>query len=114
MNTIKISCPNGHRIQASSKLAGRTLPCPKCKQPVTVPAPSATAISDTGVMRILGEVTPLPPAPERIPDSKRACPRCHRANSASLSVCPHCKCYVGLAPNFLNSLTETSPRRAAN
>ena len=36
-DTIKIRCKCGSNLNAKKSLSGRTLKCPKCKQPITVP-----------------------------------------------------------------------------
>jgi ribosomal protein L40E len=40
---IKASCSCGAAFSARDDLAGRTVACPKCKQPLTIPAPQAAA-----------------------------------------------------------------------
>lgn len=40
---IKASCTCGASFSARDDLAGRTVACPKCKQPLTIPAPQAAA-----------------------------------------------------------------------
>ncbi len=37
--TISVACPQGHRLNADDKLAGKKLKCPKCAAPVEVPVP---------------------------------------------------------------------------
>jgi hypothetical protein len=40
---IKVACKCGQSFAAKDELAGRTVNCPKCKQPLKIPAPSAPA-----------------------------------------------------------------------
>jgi hypothetical protein len=35
--SITVTCPNGHSLQAKEKHAGKTVQCPKCRAPVSVP-----------------------------------------------------------------------------
>lgn len=61
-STIKITvaCPQGHRLRGDTQLVGKTIRCPKC-QSEFVFAPSEPtplpnrAVTDTAVMRILGD-----------------------------------------------------------
>ncbi|HEY2413288.1 MAG TPA: hypothetical protein VGI40_13645 [Pirellulaceae bacterium] len=39
MADILVHCQCGQRLRAKPELAGRRLSCPKCKQPIAVPAP---------------------------------------------------------------------------
>jgi len=34
---ISVTCPNGHKLTAKDKLAGKTVRCPKCEVEVTIP-----------------------------------------------------------------------------
>ena len=36
--TISVACPNGHKLKAKEKLAGKKLKCPKCGSVVVIPA----------------------------------------------------------------------------
>jgi hypothetical protein len=40
---IKVACGCGAAFAAKDELAGRTVACPKCKQPLTIPRPQAAA-----------------------------------------------------------------------
>lgn len=97
MEYLHLTCELGHRLKAGVHLSGRTLACPKCKRSVVVPQRRDT-LSDTGVMRILGDVDPLPAPPVLRPNEdseRRNCPRCECQIDAERSVCPYCDCYVG-------------------
>ncbi|MGE0758270.1 MAG: hypothetical protein AB7O38_14675 [Pirellulaceae bacterium] len=51
---IKVSCPCGQNFTAKDSLAGQTLRCPKCSQPLTIPAARAPVAQRQAV--------PAPPA----------------------------------------------------
>lgn len=139
-NTITVSCPSGHRLRGGPEMIGKNVKCPRCKSPFAfVPTNSSDsdhrAITDTGVMRILGDMPPLPvpsqPDPiddrsvtdtgvmrilddvsELSPQAKqptetktRPCSRCGVAIHESLAVCPHCSCYIGVMPSFMEKMT---------
>lgn len=40
---IKVTCSCGQALNAKDELAGKTVRCPKCKQPLTIPNPKAEA-----------------------------------------------------------------------
>jgi hypothetical protein len=43
---IHVVCPGcAARFQVSDQFAGRTGPCPKCKQPITIPTPAVKAVT---------------------------------------------------------------------
>ena len=42
---IKVACACGAAFAAKDELAGRTVACPKCKQPLKIPAPQAAAVA---------------------------------------------------------------------
>lgn len=52
-------------------------------------------VTESAVMRILGDVAPLPPMPEHNTQPIRCCPRCLQKIRISSRVCEHCQCYVG-------------------
>lgn len=120
MNRKSITCSNGHHLRAAGALAGKTQPCPRCGVSVIIPweealmvpeePPVRASLSDTGVMRILGD-TPVVSAqdPEADtnqlnPESHRPCPRCEHLVSEQSTVCPTCACYLGMMPQFLRAL----------
>lgn len=57
--SIRIRCPNGHRLVAKDELAGRRIKCPKCKAITTIPVPDEEVI-DLSEDALLEE-TPEPP-----------------------------------------------------
>ena len=115
---IAVACPSGHRLRGDSKLVGKTVECPKCETdfvfaPTLSRHPDAEkTVTDTGVMRILGDMGSLPPAPERQSVETRPCTRCGVAISESLAVCNHCNCYVGVMPSFMRSMGPGEGQRA--
>ena len=68
-NTITVSCPSGHRLRGGFEMFGKNVKCPRC-QAAFVFAPAKAndsdhrAVTDTGVMRILGDMPQVtaPPA----------------------------------------------------
>ncbi|MEZ6136067.1 MAG: hypothetical protein R3C53_14295 [Pirellulaceae bacterium] len=103
MSNIEFQCPKGHKIRAKPEFAGKLAKCPSCQSVMLVPDPFAGVINrrqqltQSGVMRILGDAPQLPPMPERMsPVEKRICPRCSKSLAPSLTVCDKCQLYVGL------------------
>lgn len=64
-------------------------------------------LSDTGVMRILGDYPP-PADPQTISDvsKQRNCPACARFVADTSTQCEHCMAYVGPSPDYLKSLQQ--------
>jgi hypothetical protein len=139
---ITVACPSGHRLRGGTNLVGKRIKCPKCKSefvfaptqpasarnravtdtgvmrilgdapqsrpPATKPAKSEShAITDTGVMRILGNESPSPPA-QQLSVEMRRCPRCQVQTPESAAVCEHCNCYLGAMPTFLKQMQGTN------
>ncbi len=106
---ITDACPSGHRVRGDIRLAGKSVRCPKCRKefvfaPLKPSAADSNVVTDTSVMRILGESPEIPPMPERKPDSTKSCPRCNVSISANASVCNHCNTYVGVMPRFMRQI----------
>lgn len=114
-------CPDGHRVRGDASLSGQPVRCPKCNkrfifatgfQPdhaVVIKHPAHTdksGMTESSVMRILGVADPVPPPPMSMPNSQqtRPCPKCAIAISESVSVCRHCKTYVGAMPTFMREM----------
>ena len=115
-STMVMACPSGHRVRGGIELAGQTVRCPKCRaQFVFAPRPATPSaggdpneVTDTGVMRILGDME-VSPKPEASPEvAHRPCSRCGVAIPETLSVCSHCNCYVGVMPTFMKQITGNS------
>lgn len=119
---IKVTCQNGHALAAPRRAIGKTLPCPVCRAKVTVLDPSSrtndqdiggmsnastvmralavqqekqSALTDTGVMRILGDSPRLPDPPVRNSPKLRECPKCGHQVSLTRTVCNRCHCFIG-------------------
>jgi hypothetical protein len=104
MNLIQ-RCPNGHRVKVAPHHLGHRVRCPKCQAIFTVPAPSKRELTESSVLRILGEYSPQEAqrqaaereAPFRWsgePPAMRTCPRCRNEIDAQLHICPHCWVYL--------------------
>src|SRR5579862_7458626 len=80
--SISVACPTcGSRLKAPDNAAGKTVKCPKCAAPITVPVesmPTAEMASDP----------PPQPAPQQA--NTRACPFCGEAVMAEAKKCKHC------------------------
>ncbi len=118
MDRIEVACDNGHRLKARRTLCGTTRPCPKCGVNVKIAMPpierSPDPLSDTGVMRIIGEQDiRLNPSTQAPTPQIRACPRCEAGISMTANVCRHCQCYVGVIPDFLKRLCFGNDVQAA-
>jgi hypothetical protein len=138
---ITVTCPAGHRLRGGTLLIGKSVCCPKCHAEfVFAPSRSTSGdgrqVTDTGVMRILGEMPKREPTMpfEEPPSQKRAvtdtgvmrilgdqpeiskpasgavplrpCSRCGVHIPESMAVCDHCHCYVGVLPAFMRQLTS--------
>lgn len=137
---ITVTCPDGHRLRGGTLLVGKTVRCPKCHTEFVFAgnhqrAGEKRSVTDTGVLRILGEM-PKPPAslsidermhrkqsvtdtgvmrilgdmpetprPASVAVPHRPCSRCGVPIPETLAVCNHCHCYVGVLPTFMRQLT---------
>ena len=103
--TITLSCPNGHRLRGAATLVGKTVKCPRCRAVFAITAPAPSTVTDTGVMRILGEV-PIPTEPTLNLNNveTQPCPRCGVAIDSGVTVCKHCNCYIGVLPSFMTDM----------
>lgn len=96
-------CSLGHKLRGSVDLIGKTVRCPRCNDKFVFGYEVRESVSDTAVMRILGEG----PAPLPTPKAEmqtRPCKRCGVGISSKTSVCGHCNCYNGLLPDFFAKL----------
>ncbi len=117
---ITMACPSGHRVRGGADMVGRTVRCPKCQaefvfaeKPVpAVETPESRQVTDTGVMRILGdpEITPMGVPGDQV--SLRPCSRCGVAIAETLTVCNHCNCYVGVMPSFMKRMSGNAPQQS--
>ncbi len=114
---VTTACPSGHKVRGKSELVGKKVRCPRCEVEfvfaltikASAEAPSKE-VTDTGVMRILGSMDAVPPAPKRRVSTERPCPRCGTAVLESTPVCTHCNCYLGVLPTFLNELSANETK----
>lgn len=106
MDTIEVACPNGHTLTGAARPVGRMVRCPKCAITFKFELPAHKLLTETGVLRLLGDVPPdpsLPPEPAQPKDNK-SCPRCGQSISVNAHVCEFCKCFVGAMPKFLSQM----------
>jgi membrane associated rhomboid family serine protease len=102
-NLLKFACPCGKRLAVGRDYAGRRVRCPKCHQPVTVPAaPSRTESTIDDLFPALAEgesalrLAPLEaPAPsqppsETVPSDDKICPSCGKSLPATAKICVMC------------------------
>ncbi|WP_146453557.1 hypothetical protein [Rubripirellula tenax] len=109
---IKGCCPSGHHVRGDVSMAGRKVRCPHCDVAFVFAPPDravvvsskSSSVTESSIMRILGDADPLPPAPVQHRIKTRPCPKCSVAISEAVAVCGHCKCYVGAMPSFLREM----------
>jgi hypothetical protein len=118
---IQLKCPNGHHLTAKESNAGKVGKCPVCKAAVTIPVLHRTAITDSAIVSILGDlsavkrvkkVTPKPVVPpaglksSSVSSSStvlphiRLCPNCEREIDMGYHICPHCHTYITSLNDF--------------
>ena len=106
-----VKCPKGHHVRGGTLVLGKTVRCPKCHSKFVF-APTNPAdkkpVTESGVMRILGDMPQATAALPRASVPMRPCTRCGVSIPESLAVCSHCHCYVGVLPTFLQQLTPSS------
>ncbi|MCC9603245.1 hypothetical protein LOC67_22070 [Stieleria sp. JC731] len=109
MNAERVTCkcPRGHKVRGGSELIGKTVRCPRCKEKFVFGYQIREAVTDTAVVRMLGDAPAIPAAPVAEEPSLRPCTRCGVAISKNASVCKHCNCYVGHLPDFFARLNAT-------
>ncbi len=101
MESVDILCPNGHRLMGTTDMVGRNVRCTKCQAKFQFEIPLKKSLTETGVLRILGDFSPVPMPPEVALRTRRPCPRCFKIISVNANVCEHCICYVGDMPHLL-------------
>ncbi len=106
--SITLTGPNGHRLRADASFVGKTVKCPRCAVTFVISASQEdVAVSDSAVMRILGDGPAAPVPPTDLNEMQtRPCPRCGMAIAPDTAVCDHCHCYLGLMPSYMNSMTS--------
>ncbi|OYP35180.1 hypothetical protein [Rhodopirellula sp. MGV] len=113
-NTERVTCkcPGGHKVRGGSDLIGKTVRCPRCKEKFVFGYQIRETVTDTAVVRMLGDFPSLPVAPIAEQPTMRPCGRCGIAISTNASVCKHCQCYVGHLPDFFARLSN--PKGGSN
>jgi hypothetical protein len=81
---IKVACQCGAAFAAKDELAGRTVACPKCKQPLKIPAPQAIAAS-TQAAAVAPQAAPVSHANADLFDDLGL-----RARASADARCPSC------------------------
>ena len=116
--TIKVTCPNGHKLAAKDSKAGMVVHCPACGVKLRIPQLESKGCTDSAVLRILGIGDKLSHARMKSDDSMQVpkdfligstfkqekkdvpvhstqvCPQCDWEIDAGYRVCPHCHFYL--------------------
>ncbi|MGB7345831.1 MAG: hypothetical protein WBD20_16565 [Pirellulaceae bacterium] len=109
-NKIASTCPSGHKLRGNVSLSGEKVICPRCKQVFIFGVSESrtpTSVSDTGVMRILGDIPKTSQLGFAEAPATKPCGRCGVAIDATAPVCKHCNSYVGVMPEFMRSVLGT-------
>ena len=116
--SIIVQCPNGHKLKAEDKKAGKIGHCPACGAEVSIPPLEEKKTSESSILRILGVGQELrahlndeeaneeaqEPDPsdvlsgiglveKRATPKKKVCPQCDWEIDAGFKICPHCRYY---------------------
>jgi hypothetical protein len=83
---IKVKCKCGQRFSANDKLAGKTVKCPKCAQPIAIPIPKPKPQPVAGTVEQLLEEAGL----SAFATTGRTCPECGAEMSEDAVVCVQC------------------------
>ncbi|WP_145171262.1 hypothetical protein [Rubripirellula lacrimiformis] len=86
--------------------------CPRCSvsfvfaasDRATIVTPEPKSVTESSVMRILGDLDPTPAPPQASQIRLRPCPKCAASISETLAVCNRCQCYIGSMPSFMGRL----------
>ncbi len=81
---IDVVCQCGKKLVAKDELAGKTVRCPQCKQPLVIRAPQAEPLAG-GIGDLLDEEGYVAP-----PTAENACPSCGKEFRADAVICVHC------------------------
>jgi DNA-directed RNA polymerase subunit M/transcription elongation factor TFIIS len=86
---LKIVCPNCQKaLTAKEELAGRVVRCPRCKNPLTVPA--SNAATSRPAAAVVGSSSSLGGDDFGAADPSSPCPGCGKSLSAAKVVCIDC------------------------
>lgn len=133
---IAASCPSGHPVRGDNRHLGRSVKCPECGAPFifvpTLPtsptdasnqpdcgqsskSPTDSArstglcdrrLTDTGVMRILAELTEAADSHSRPTKDGHPCDHCGEIVGETQVVCPQCNRYLARLPHYLQRLVS--------
>ncbi len=109
--SIRVICPNGHKLKIKDRFAGQVGLCPICKSRIQVPDPKEDVLEEGSIMDILqpqesglsGIALETPdfdnePADrwsgEGAQTATKMCSKCLKEIPSEAHVCPHCKTYV--------------------
>ena len=109
--SIRVVCPNGHKLKVRESFAGKVGLCPTCKARVEVPSARPEEISEDVIMGILGphvtsgkrsDADQPQPADQRGRSltPKKSCHQCNQEISAEIHICPHCHTYIANLADF--------------
>ncbi len=117
--TIRMSCPNGHKLKIKDELAGKIGRCPACKAKFLIPRLEAAPVSSISEDEIIDVLAPDDPTQRRdfvdltqsslggdssdsilslnrqgFETPKKVCHVCHQEIDAKTHICPHCHHYI--------------------
>ncbi|NND98709.1 MAG: hypothetical protein HKN47_15420 [Pirellulaceae bacterium] len=106
---LECTCPSGHKLRGDVELIGELVECPACDVRFVfgIQANDGMNVSDTAVMRILGDVPASKSKPTETPVTQ-PCRTCGSTIDESASVCHHCNSYVAILPGFLQSMMKAA------
>lgn len=83
---IPVKCQCGAGFAANDQLAGKTVQCPKCKNPLTIPSPAAAGVASAPAGPSIFDQA----GPKGLSDGERFCPSCEARISSSAVLCVKC------------------------
>ncbi|MDO4585949.1 MAG: hypothetical protein Q4C95_01485 [Planctomycetia bacterium] len=119
--TIRVTCPNGHKLAVKKSRAGTMGICPACEAKFQIPELKQETVTESSIMRILGigdmlrgknddsvanksfieagpgimSVTATASKPSSTNLKKtQVCPQCDWEIDAGYHICPHCRYYL--------------------
>lgn len=103
--TLKLRCPNGHKLRFDEKDSGKKAVCPTCQAKFLLPK-LHRQVSDTSILSLLGDQpsdrsviahpsTVVPTVPTAAPT--KMCPKCKARIGSRYQICPHCRTYLPLS-----------------